>query len=47
MSFKVKEKTDCILRYAEKNSPTKFDEKYRRNLNAPNNKTIIILKWVD
>ena len=47
MSFKVKEKTDCILRYAEEKSPTNvlwmFHEKYGRNSNASNNKTIIIL----
>ena len=44
----VKEKTDCILWYAEEKSPTKillkFHEKYGKNSNALNNETI--LKWV-
>ena len=42
--IQVKEKTNCMLWYAEEKSPTKvlwkFDEKYGRNSNAPNNKTI-------
>ena len=41
----VKEKTDCILWYAEGKTPTKilwkFHEKYRRHSNALNNKTIL------
>ena len=51
MLFKVKEKTDSIIRYAEEKSQTKvlwiFHEKYGRSSIAPNDKTILILKWVD
>ena len=48
ISFKVKEKTDCVLWYAEEKIPTKvqwkFHEKYGRNSYLPNNKTN--LRWV-
>ena len=43
-NVQVKEKNGCILWYAKKKSPTKilwkFHEKYGRNSNALNNKTI-------